>query len=84
MKRQKRREPLGRVNYLKAFPYHLFPEMRESQREFLESIAMNDGRATGEAATGTGKSAVGISFLTALKLAGQSPLFYIVPTKTFV
>ncbi|MBI2984221.1 MAG: hypothetical protein HYY50_01185 [Candidatus Kerfeldbacteria bacterium] len=85
MKRQKPRPPLPRkLNLLEYFPYHLYPVMRPNQRLGLETIEANDGLATLEAPTGSGKMAIGYTFLKALAAQRLGPLFYIVPTKTQV
>jgi len=62
------------------FPY---PQMRRAQREALEFIARHPSSIL-ELTTGTGKTAVGYTWLKWLAEQGASPLFYICPTKTLV
>ncbi|MBI3573185.1 MAG: DEAD/DEAH box helicase family protein [Candidatus Kerfeldbacteria bacterium] len=58
--------------------------MKPNQVEAAELIEKNDGRVTLELPTGTGKTAIGYSFLKDMAKMRQGPLFYVVPTKTLV
>lgn len=71
------------LDLLASFPYDLYPEMLANQRWALELIAEHCPILL-ELPTGTGKTAMGYTFLKALQDAGRDPLFYIVPTKTLV
>jgi len=85
MKRQKTREPLPRpLNLRKYFPFGQYPQMTPNQEASLIQIETDDGRSTLEAPTGTGKTAVGFTFLKALGAQGLGPLFYIAPSKAIV
>lgn len=85
MHRQKPRPELPRkLNLIKRFPFHQFPDIRDNQLAAFERIEAEDGRATLEMPVGEGKTLVGVTFLRDLAAMGQGPLFYIVPTKTQV
>lgn len=68
-------------NLLACFPYGQYPTIRPAQSQALELIAQNNGSVTIEAPTGTGKTGVGIAFLSALEPTSQEPLLYVVPNK---
>ncbi len=78
MKRQQRQ------GLLRYFPWQTYPEIRENQRESLELIDKEEGSVTLELPVGTGKTAVGFTFLRELQSQGKAPLFYTAPTKTIV
>lgn len=71
-------------NLLKAWPYAIHPELRQVQQAGLEIVAERDGRTLLELPTGSGKTAIGLTFLLALAREGLGPLFYVTPTKTQV
>lgn len=75
---------LQHQDLLKSFPRGLHPQMRSNQEEALRLIALQDGSATLELPTGSGKTAIGYTFLKALEMTGAGPLFYITPTKAQV
>lgn len=81
MKPQKRRSPIGDLDFNAVFPHR---EMTANQREAFRLITKWEGRVTLELPTGTGKTAIGYTFLRALAQKDQGPLFYICPTRTLV
>lgn len=70
-------------NLLGNFPSE-HPSVLDNQRAALEIIAGAKGPVTLEMPTGSGKTAVGYTFLKTLAAAGAETLFYIVPTKALV
>lgn len=81
MEHLKRRSPIGDLDFAAVFPHR---EMTANQREAFRLIAKWGGRVTLELPTGSGKTAVGYTFLRTLAEAGEGPLFYICPTRTLV
>lgn len=79
-------------DFLRVFPYDQYPIMRKNQNKSFELIAKTAGSATLELPTGSGKTAIGYTFLKALRetLAGwlaagdTKQFFYIAPTKTII
>ena len=72
-------------NLLRYFPKEKYPKVLPNQKEALLLIEKNDGRVVLELPTGSGKTAVGYTFLKALVRSGvEGPLYYVVPTKTLV
>ncbi len=69
---------------LSCFPADRYPAIKPAQSSALQAIAETKGSTLLELPTGTGKTAVGYTFLKALDQLGQGPLFYIVPTKALV
>ena len=70
---------------LASFPRDSYPEVKPAQETALEAIAHSGDNALLELPTGTGKTAVGYTFLQALETRGEEgTLFYIVPTKALV
>ncbi|MEK7150955.1 MAG: DEAD/DEAH box helicase [Patescibacteria group bacterium] len=67
-----------------AFPSRQYPKRLANQVEALEIIGNEKGSVILEMPTGSGKTAVGYTFLKALEQQGAGPLFYVVPTKTLV
>ncbi len=71
-----------------SFPVHQYPHPLPNQEAALTRIerVLGDrhGVVTLEVPTGSGKTAVGFTFLMHLAKQGKSPLFYVVPTKTLV
>ncbi len=61
-----------------------YSEVLVNQRKAFEIIARAKRSVTLEMPTGSGKTAVGYTFLKALAEAGAETLFYIVPTKALV
>lgn len=85
MEPQKRRPPIdGGLDFIAAWPKDRYATIKPAQRRALELCQEFDGRLTLELPTGTGKTAVGYTFLKALHNAGQGPLFYVASTKTLV
>lgn len=70
-------------NLLGNFP-STYPGVTPNQRQAFEIIAAAKRSVTLEMPTGSGKTAVGYTFLKTLAQAGAGPLFYIVPTKALV
>lgn len=71
-------------NLLGNFPSGQYPDVLANQREAFEIIARAKRSVTLEMPTGSGKTAVGYTFLKTLEAAGAETLFYIVPTKALV
>jgi Rad3-related DNA helicase len=69
---------------LSCFPIDRYPDIKPAQYSALQAIAETRGSALLELPTGTGKTAVGYTFLKALDQLRLGPLFYIVPTKALV
>jgi len=72
------------IDFLKSFPRSVHRNPRNSQKEALGIIAAQMGSVLIEAPTGSGKTAIGLSFLNGMKNAGHGPLFYVTPTKAAV
>lgn len=79
---------LKQLDLVASFPRHQYPKILPNQREALEIIEQNLEQhrrlSILELPTGSGKTAVGYTFLRALAKKGAAPLFYITPTKTLV
>lgn len=74
-----------RRNYAAHFPWKRYPKMRPVQEEALRCLPQgNRGIRVFELPTGSGKTAIGMTFLKALAAEGRGPLFYITPTKAQV
>jgi len=67
-----------------SFPRKQHPALRPAQQQAFELIARNPGSLTLELPTGSGKTAIGYTYLRALANVAPGPLFYIVPNKTLV
>jgi Rad3-related DNA helicase len=80
----KHQKYLSLENLLANFPTDLYPEILENQKESFELIAENNGSLTAELPTGSGKTAIGYTFLKTLERAGKKQLFYITVNKTLV
>jgi len=76
----KQQEHLGLLEF---FPFDHYPKPMKNQILALEAADKNDPTLL-ELPTGSGKTAIGYTFLKALESSGKSPLFYIVPNKTLV
>lgn len=76
----KLQEHLGLMEF---FPFDHYLKPTKNQISALEATAKNDSTLL-ELPTGSGKTAIGYTFLRALESSGKSPLFYIVPNKTLV
>ncbi|MFH1473195.1 MAG: helicase C-terminal domain-containing protein [bacterium] len=75
---------LKHLGLLESFPFDLYPEVKENQQVALDLIERQGGSVTLELPTGTGKTAIGYTFLKDLEKQGKGPSFYIVPTKALV
>lgn len=75
--------PLKHQVLLEAFPGK-YSRPKVNQVEALRIIAQEDGRAIFELPTGSGKTAIGYTFLSVESAQSAQPVFYIVPTKTLV
>ncbi len=76
---------LSHQELLDSFPYHTHPTIKPTQDAALQAIANNNGNALLELPTGTGKTAVGYTFLQADEASGEEGTrFYIVPNKALV
>lgn len=67
-----------------AFPFRQYPKMLGVQAESFEILANGARTNILELPTGSGKTAIGYTFLKHLAKQGAGPLFYIVPTKALV
>ncbi len=76
----KKQEHLGLMEF---FPFNHYPKPLRNQIKALEAIGRNESTLL-ELPTGSGKTAIGYTFLKSLEQSGKSPLFYIVPNKTLV
>ena len=74
---------LKHLGLMGHFPYDLYPEPTDNQQKALE-ILERIPSAILELPTGTGKTAVGYTFLKSLEKESDGPLFYTVPNKTLV
>ena len=71
------------LDLLEFFPVDQYPKPLKNQVLALEAAEKNASTLL-ELPTGSGKTAIGYTFLKALKSSSKSPLFYIVPNKTLV
>lgn len=69
---------------LKNFPYDQYAKPSQNQTTSMELIQSQPGSMTFELPTGSGKTAIGYSFLKAKQSIGEKNLFYIAPNKTQV
>ena len=67
-----------------AFPYSRYPHMRVAQRTTFEGLEKVKGIAVRELPTGSGKTAIGYTYLKALQNNGAQHLFYLGPNKALV
>lgn len=81
--KQDLRSALTLDNLLGNFPSD-YPGVLPNQQRAFEIIAGSQKSVTLEMPTGSGKTAVGYTFLKTLAEAGAETLFYIVPTKALV
>jgi Rad3-related DNA helicase len=72
------------IDFLKSFPWFQYPAILVNQEKALAIITDEGGPVTLELPTGSGKTAIGYTFLKALLNLGRGPLFYITPNKTLV
>jgi Rad3-related DNA helicase len=72
------------LDLMGSFPYDRHPHMRIAQRTALEELRNVKGPIVLELPVGTGKTAIGYTYLSALRKRGAKNLFYIVPNKTLV
>ncbi len=77
---------LKHLRLLDSFPYDRYNEVKGNQHAAFEIIERNGGSGvTLELPTGTGKTAIGYTFLKDIERQGAAgPLFYIAPTKALV
>jgi Rad3-related DNA helicase len=72
------------LDLIESFPYDQHPIMRKPQRITLEGLKDVDGKAIRELPVGTGKTALGKTYLEALRKQGAKHLFYLSPNKVLV
>ncbi len=72
------------LDLMGAFPFNRYPHMRVAQRETLEGMEGVSGIKVRELPTGSGKTAIGYTYLKALQNLGKKHLFYIGPNKALV
>ncbi len=70
------------LNFLAHFPYKTYPKMRNAQKSVF-TILSTDNPLLCEAPTGSGKTAIGYTYLKAETASGGQG-YYVVPTKTLV
>ncbi len=68
----------------RSFPRNLYPSMKDAQTAAFAAIEPEEGIIVLELPTGSGKTAIGYTYLTALKRLGKKRLFYLAPNKTLV
>lgn len=71
------------LDFAENFPLNRYPEILDRQAEALEIVAKTDSVLL-ELPTGSGKTAIGYTFLKTLAKSGKGPLYYTTPTKTLV
>ena len=76
--------PLTTEQLLESFPHRKHRRLRTAQRQAFELIAGQPGSVTIELPTGSGKTAIGYTFLRALYTTMPGQYFYVVPNKTLV
>lgn len=67
-----------------AFPRHQYRTKTDAQQMAFTAIEGEEGTIVLELPTGSGKTAIGYTFLTALARQGKKHLFYLAPNKTLV
>ncbi len=76
------------LDLLGFFPYSKYPKPTDNQVKALEAVEAANGKAILEIPTGSGKTAVGYTYLrSCLEDAREitnGPVFYIVPNKTLI
>lgn len=72
------------LDLMGAFPSGRYPHMRVAQRTMLEGMENVRGVKVRELPTGSGKTAIGYTFLRALQKKGRQHLFYLGPNKALV
>lgn len=75
---------LKHLGLLESFPYDRYPRIKDNQQAAFEIIEQQGGSVTLELPTGSGKTAIGYTFLKNLEKQGKGPLFYTVPNKALV
>lgn len=72
------------LNLFGVFPFDQYPKIRENQKKAMEVIEKANDSVTLELPTGSGKTAIGYTFLKAIENSGKRTLFYVAPTKAIV
>lgn len=72
------------LDLMGSFPYDRHSSMRDTQRIAFEGMRNVDGKMIREAPVGTGKTAIGYTYLTALGKKGLKRRFFIQPNKALV
>jgi Rad3-related DNA helicase len=72
------------LDFLGHFPRNQYPNPSGNQEKALRVLSRQNSSATLELPTGSGKTAIGYTFLKTLEQSDCKSLFYIVPTKTLV
>jgi len=75
---------LEHLDFLAHWPKNRYPKIMGNQGKALMLLEKHDCSLLLELPTGTGKTAIGYTFLKTLEAAGQTSLFYITPNKTLV
>jgi Rad3-related DNA helicase len=71
------------LDLTESFPWDLYPVMLDNQERALDFVSKNENSLL-EIPTGSGKTAIGYTFLRQMEKQGIGPLFYITPNKTLV
>jgi Rad3-related DNA helicase len=72
------------LDLMGAFPFNRYPHMRVAQKNTFEFLEPVQGVAVVELPVGSGKTAIGYTYLEALRREGATNLFYLAPNKTQV
>lgn len=74
----------GNLDLLASFPYDRYPKPLKNQLVTFEKMEEADGVIVLQSPTGSGKTCIAYTYLSALETTGKRQLFYIVPNKTIV
>ncbi len=77
-----RNQTMQHLDLIGSFPIDRYPSMKDAQITALTILRREDGVVVLELPTGSGKTAIGYTYLTALGRLGKHGLFYVVPNKT--
>lgn len=81
---QQQEDSFPKVNFLKFFPFNIFPKMRVAQKHTYQVLSESANSMVFEEPTGTGKTAIGYGFLKGQQSLLDGPCFYLTTTKTEV
>lgn len=72
------------LDLIGSWPYDRYPTIRGPQLATFDGMKGVHGKAVRQLPVGSGKTAIGATYLYALRKQGKRRLFYIVPNKTLV